>query len=107
MARSQEEMMRMQQGANQNPLSAMPPEARENLMKPSDSIAAVLMSRLANMSPEELKMLDSVITPEVARVLMKLLPELQKLIDAVMQQQGGGQQPMQQGGDMGALGGIR
>ena len=70
-------------GASANPLAAMPAEARGNLMKSSDSIRAVLMSRLANMGPEELRMLDSAITPEVARVLMKLLPELQELIGEI------------------------
>jgi len=72
-------------GASMNPLSAIPAEGRSNLMKSSDSIRAVLMSRLANMAPEELRMLDSAITPEVARVLMKLLPELQELVNAVSQ----------------------
>lgn len=73
-------------GANMDPLSAMPAEARENLMKPSDEIRAVLVSRLANMSQEELSMLDQAITPEVAEILMKLLPELQQLVDAVASQ---------------------
>ena len=36
----------------------------------------VLMSRLAEMTKEELSMLDSAITPQMAKVLMKLLPEL-------------------------------
>ena len=108
MARSREEMMRMQQGATSNPLASMKPEARENLMRPSESIGAVLMARLSNMSPDELRRLDAAITPEVAKVLMKLLPELNQLIDAVTQQGGGQQQAAPQSGqDMGALGGIR
>ena len=41
------------------------------------------MARLAGMSPEELKMLDKAITPETARILIKLLPELAELIKAV------------------------
>lgn len=99
-------------GANMNPLAAMPAEARANLMKSSDGIRAVLMSRLANMGPEELRMLDSAITPEVARVLMKLLPELQELVQAVAGQSKGMQRqaaPQQAGGmprNMGALGNM-
>jgi hypothetical protein len=101
------EPMKME-GATANPLAAMPAQSRENLMKSSDSIRAVLMGRLANMGPEELRMLDSAITPEVARVLMKLLPELQELVEAVA---GQGAQQMQQpaGGmprEMGALGNM-
>jgi len=98
-------------GATANPLAAMPAQSRENLMKSSDSIRAVLMARLANMGPEELRMLDSAITPEVARVLMKLLPELQELVEAVAGQGAGMQQQRQApaGGmprEMGALGNM-
>jgi hypothetical protein len=70
-------------GATDNPLAAMPPEAREALMQPDENIQAVLLARLANMTPGELQLLDTVITPEVARVLMKLLPELDALVSAV------------------------
>ena len=78
----------------------MPPEAVERLMQPSEEIGAVLVARLSNMSPEELRMLDSAITPQVAQVLMRLLPELAELVAQI--DQGG------QGGDamMGALGGM-
>ena len=61
----------------------MPPEAKMSLMRPSEEMTAVLMARLANMSPEELRMLDKAITPETARILIKLLPELAELINAV------------------------
>lgn len=111
------EPMKME-GATMNPLAAMPAEARGNLMKSSEGVRAVLMSRLANMGPEELRMLDSAITPEVARVLMKLLPELQELVNAVAQQQQGmqqrGMQPRQAApkgnampNNMGALGNMK
>ena len=80
----------------------MPEEAKARLMQPSDEISAVLMSRLSNMSPEELRSLDSAITPEVARVLMKLLPELRRLIEQVAGQSQ--QMPREQ---MGALTGMR
>jgi len=61
----------------------MPEEAKENLKKPSESIQIVLMSRLAEMTPEELQKLDSAITPDVMSVLIKLLPELAELIEKI------------------------
>ena len=86
----------------------MPPEARQNLMSPSESIQTVLMARLTEMTPEELRMLDSAITPEVVKVLMKLLPELGQLIQAV---ESGAAQPEQVPeenlpAEMGALGNV-
>ena len=79
-------------GANMsvdNPMRNLPPEAMKNLLQPDEDIAAMLVARLSAMSERELQMLDAVITPEVAQVLMKLLPELQELISAV---EGGGAQ---------------
>ena len=79
-------------GANMsadNPMRNLPPEAMKNLLQPDEDIAAMLIARLSAMSERELQMLDAVITPEVAQVLMKLLPELQELIAAV---EGGGAQ---------------
>jgi len=61
----------------------MPEEAKENLKRPSESIQIVLMSRLAEMTPEELQKLDSAITPDVMNVLIKLLPELAELIEKI------------------------
>ena len=61
----------------------MPEEAKENLKRPSESIQIVLMSRLAEMTPEELQKLDSAITPDVMNVLIKLLPELAELIEQI------------------------
>jgi hypothetical protein len=88
----------------------------KNLLKPDEDIAAMLVARLSAMSEQELAMLDTVITPEVAQVLMKLLPELQELIAAV---EGGGmaqeapaprqaapQRQAQAAPQMGALGGM-
>ena len=83
------------------PLPAqMPPEAVARLLQPSEEMGAVLVASLSNMSPEELRMLDSAITPQVAQVLMRLLPELAELVAQI--DQGG------QGGDamMGALGSM-
>ena len=103
-------------GANmngENPMRNMPPEAQKNLLQPDEEIAAMLVARLSAMSEQELSMLDTVITPEVAQVLMKLLPELQELIAAV---EGGAAQqaapaPRQApraapAAQMGALGGM-
>ena len=63
-----------------NMVRQMPQEARARLMQPSEEIGAVLVARIANMEREELRMLDKAITPDVARVLVKLLPELQEII---------------------------
>ena len=87
------------QGANMpNPMRQMPREAIQRLMQPSQEIGAVLMARISVMTPEELRMLDSAITPDVARVLMKLLPELREIIAQI------GQAPQRP--PMGALGGM-
>ena len=67
----------------QDPMAEMPQEARDAVMRPSEELALVLMARLSNMSPEELQMLDTVITPEVARVLVRLLPELAEIINSI------------------------
>ena len=61
----------------------MPEQAKENLKKPSEEMQIVLMSRLAEMTEEELQMLDKAITPEVMGVLVKLLPELAQLIQQI------------------------
>ena len=108
---AEEMMMPDMAGANmntKNPMQDLPPEAMKNLLQPDEEIAAMLVARLSAMSEQELQMLDTVITPEVAQVLMKLLPELQELIAAV---EGGGaqqapQQAPQAAPQMGALGGM-
>jgi len=97
------EQMPDMRGANMGPEAGMDPRAREAMMQPDEEIAAVLLARLTSMSPQELQMLDKVITPEVARILTKLLPELAQLIDAVEGQQAAPQQAAPQ---MGALGGM-
>ena len=94
----------MQMGAEQ--------EAKQKIMNSSKTVASVLMSRLMEMSPSELQMLDKAITPDVAGVLIKLLPELKDIIEAV--EQGGvadampEDQMMDDGmpEEMGALGNI-
>ena len=74
----------------------MPPEAKQALSRPSEKMKVVLMSRLAEMSPEELQSLDKVITPEVLDVIMKLLPELGALIEQVMQSDPQEEMPQQE-----------
>ena len=90
-------------GATENPMSILTPEVREGMMRPSEEIKAVLLARLSNMAPEELQMLDRAITPEVAQVLLRLLPELREIVEQVGEQGG---PPMQAGEQMGALSGI-
>jgi len=93
--------MQDMQGANMpNPGREMPAEAQQRLMQPSQEIGAVLMARISIMSPDELRMLDSAITPQVAQVLMRLLPELAELV-AQIDQGGQGEDAM-----MGALGSM-
>ena len=95
----------MMQGANMPPMQGgdmmRPPEATARLMQPSQEIGAVLMARISNMSPDELRMLDSAISPQVIRVLIKLLPELAQIIEQVG---AGGAREMQP--QRGALGGM-
>ena len=94
-----EQMAMEPQQMQQDPMQD--PRAVDALMQPSQEIQAVLVSRLSNMSPEDLQMLDAVITPEVARILVRLLPELQELIDMA-----NNQQPMPEEEQMGALSGM-
>jgi hypothetical protein len=83
----------------------LPPEAQQRLMQPSEEIGAVLLARISLMSPEELQTLDRAITPDTARVLAKLLPELEQIIQQISNAPSQAQQPAQQ--QMGALGGMR
>ena len=88
-------------------MTQLPPEAVAQLMRPSEEIGAVLMARLVNMSQEELAMLDSAITPEIANVLKRLLPELTAIIEQI---EGGEMMPEEQmmmaEDQMGALGAM-
>ena len=82
----------------------MPQEANDVVMRPSEGIRNALMMRLTNMTPEELQMLDKAITPQVASVLVKLLPEMQQLIEMV--EQGGVGDAMAENEITGSIGGI-
>jgi hypothetical protein len=77
-------------------------------MTPSEGIRNALMMRLTNMTPDELRMLDRAITPEVASVLMKLLPEMQQLIEMVEQSGVGDamEEDQMMPAEMGALGNM-
>tara|TARA_R100000656_G_scaffold117522_3_gene90938 strand:- start:4471 stop:4833 length:363 start_codon:yes stop_codon:yes gene_type:complete len=78
-------------------------EAAEGMKQPDQNIQIVLMSRLESMTPEELKELDRAIDGKTAQVLIKLLPELEILINEVMSRGMGGNQPPS---EMGALSGM-
>ena len=83
--------------------------ATRNLMSADPDIQTVLVSRLSQMSPDELRTMDQALTPEVATILLKLLPELKELIDLIGQQpQAKAQEKMEDDmpKDMGALGNM-
>ena len=104
------EPINMELGERANPIldAGLPKEANDVIMKPSEGIKNALFMRLSNMTPEELQMLDRAITPEVASVLIKLLPEMQQLIEMV--EQGGVEDAMEEDQmmptEMGALGNM-
>jgi len=85
-----------------------PDEAKELIFNPSEEMQTVLMSRLAEMSEEELGALDEAITPKVMNVLMKFLPELQMLIEKIgeMKAEPVEEMPIPPEETMGALKGI-
>jgi len=80
---------------------AMPNDYRQAMKQPDQNIQIVLLSRLEDMSPEEIKELDRAIDSKTAKVLMKLLPELAELINRSMAKSGGAPKE-----DMGALPGV-
>ena len=70
----------------------MGPEAAQMMMNKDEDIRIVLLSRLESMTPEELKTLDRAIDGASAKVLLKLLPELDDLIEMSMSRQMAGRQ---------------
>lgn len=54
-------------------------------MESNDQFRGMLVERLATLTPEEKQMLDGAITPQVAEVLSKVLPELGDIIAQVAQ----------------------
>ena len=101
-------MTRDENVANPRLDTGMPKDAKDVMMSPSEGIKNALFMRLSNMTPDELQMLDRAITPEVASVLIKLLPEMQQLIEMV--EQGGVEDAMEEDQmmptEMGALGNM-
>lgn len=92
------EEMRMQpqqQTLNQG----MGQEAAQMMLQADPEIQVVLLSRLESLTPQELQALDRAIDSETAKILMKLLPELEQLINQI----GGAQQRAPQ---QGALAGM-
>jgi hypothetical protein len=89
-------------------------QARQNIMRPSSQLAAVLVSRLGAMTEEQLAQLDRAITPEAAKALLMLLPELGALMEAIAGSGQAGPPPTQppktaqtqSNPQMGALGGM-
>jgi len=84
--------------------------AQENVKNPSEKIAAVLVARLGGMTEEQLAELDRAITPEAAKALLMLLPELGALMKALAESGEAGPMPQrpapQAGPQMGALGAM-
>ena len=76
------EEMRMQpqqQTLNQG----MGQEAAQMMLQADPEIQVVLLSRLESLTPQELEALDRAIDSETAKILMKLLPELEELINQI------------------------
>lgn len=76
------------------------PESAQIVMQPDPEVKIILLSRLESLSREELQALDRAINSESARVLLKLLPELEELISASMSRKSAG------GENRGALAGM-
>ena len=71
-------------------------EARTMIFNPSEEMQTVLMTRLAEMTEEELNALDEAITPKVMNVLTKFLPELEMLISKIGEMKEEPQEEMQE-----------
>lgn len=97
-------------GANMSGGKPSPQEiaakAKQNMMRPSEEIAAVLVARLGALTPQQLAELDRAITPEVANAIVKIIPELGALIKMVDQGEAPAAPQQAQGQPMGALGGM-
>ena len=76
------------------------PESARMVMQPDPEVRIILLSRLESLSREELQALDRAISSETAKVLLKLLPELEELISTSVSRKGAG------GANMGALAGM-
>ena len=92
------EMMTSQQPRTIN--EEIGPESAQLVMQADPDIQFILLSRLESLSREELQALDRAINSESAKVLLKLLPELEELIGISVSRKSAG------GANMGALAGM-
>tara|TARA_R100000656_G_scaffold124323_1_gene102259 strand:+ start:386 stop:670 length:285 start_codon:yes stop_codon:yes gene_type:complete len=76
----------------------MGPESAQAMLQPDPEVRVIVMSRLETLTPQELQKLDSLIDGESARILLKILPELEDVIGMIA-----GQAQAQQPPPMGAL----
>ncbi len=95
--------------ANPPAAAGMPPQGAGGAPEPQQSglrqvadigfnqdVQNILFSRIQTLNPQEIKVLDAVLTPQTIPVLAKLFPELKPVFDSMGQPQGGGpigQQP--------------
>ena len=56
------------------------------VFKPSTEIASTILARLNAMTQDQITELDEFVTPEIAKALILLLPELGELINAAQDQ---------------------
>lgn len=85
-----------QQQMPQQQMSQQPQQGMQAPQLRGEDVQALLFSRIETLSPQEMQVLDSIITPETVPVLFKIFPELGILFDKGSQlQQGAGRQQMQ------------
>ena len=60
---------------------------KNEVFKPSTEIASTILARLNAMTQDQITELDNLVTPEIAKALILLLPELGELINAVSDEQ--------------------
>lgn len=80
-----------------------PEEERGEEEETSEEFRELLVKRIASLSPEEKAQLDELITPEVAGILSRVLPELSDIIERVA---GGGEDRPIGNSQAGALSGL-
>jgi hypothetical protein len=90
------DQMMMEESVSLN--EGMGPESAQAMLQPDPEVRVIVMSRLETLTPAELKKLDSMIDGESARILLKILPELEDVIGMIA-----GQAQAQQPPPMGAL----
>jgi hypothetical protein len=91
------DQMMMEESVSLN--EGMGPENTQAMLQPDPEVRVIVMSRLESLTPDELRKLDSLIDGESARILLKILPELEDVIGMIANQ-------AQQQPPMGALAGM-